>query len=102
MRRLLPCLIALVLLPAAGADAASCKRVNGKIGYYAKEIRAGAGARCAPARKKLKRWLDGPVVDRIAGPRGWSCTRRSSKRQIAYDCDPGTGRVRFVLRFSAA
>ena len=100
MRRAI--LLAFVLLLPAGsaADAASCQRVSGKIGYYARDIEATGGAGCPATRKKLKTWLDGPVTKRISGPRGWSCTRRSSKKAIAYDCDPGRGRVRFVLKFA--
>ena len=93
-------LASLLVLPAVPAEGASCKRVTGKIGYYAKDIRATDGARCTPVRRTLRSWLNGPVTDRIAGPRGWSCTRRSSKKQIAYRCDPGRGTVRFVLKFA--
>lgn len=90
----------LCLLPAGAAEGATCKRVEGRIGYHAKDVRATGGARCTPIRRRLKAWLDGPVAERIAGPRGWSCARRSTRKQIAYDCDPGRGRVRFVLRFA--
>jgi hypothetical protein len=94
-------LVALVLavLPAS-AEAASCKTVVGRIGYYAKDIETSGGARCRPARRTLKRWLDDPkIAQKIAGPPSWECTRRKRKHSIAYKCDPGRGTVRFVLRF---
>lgn len=100
MRRLLLVLTVLVFLPVEAAQASTCQRVVGKIGYRATAIRATSGATCPPIRKKLRTWLNGPVAKGVKAPKGWACSRTSSKKQIAYSCDPGRGRVRFVLRFS--
>jgi hypothetical protein len=95
-------LTALAVLPAS-AEAAGCQQVNGRIGYYAKDIRATGGAACSPARRTLKRWLDNPkIAQRIAGPPAWSCTHRKHEKSMDYTCDPGRGTVRFVLRFRAS